>query len=233
MIHIFIGYDTDESVAFYVLSHSLHRQSTMPVSISPINRDNLRGIFTRKRGELESTDFSISRFLVPWLSGYEGWSIFMDCDMVCRDDIARLWAWRDDRYAVMCVHHDHVPVQTTKFLNQPQTRYGKKNWSSVMLFNNAKCRSLTPEYVNTATGLQLHQFTWLGSDEEIGYLPAHWNHLADVQDPAAYPSLVHYTLGGPWFQSYANCDFHLDWHTEKSRMLHSAESLDDKLKIIK
>ena len=231
MIRIFIGYDQVESAAFYVLAHSLHRRSSMPISICPLNRDTLRGIFTRAHGELESTDFSISRFLVPWLSGYAGWSIFMDCDMVCRDDVAKLWAWRDDRYAVQCVQHEHIPMETTKFLNRPQTRYGKKNWSSVMLFNNARCQPLTPGYVNTAPGLHLHQFVWLKPDE-VGHLPNHWNHLVDV-DAHQDASLVHYTQGGPWFREYADCDFHQDWHAEKSLMLSCAESIDDKLKVVK
>lgn len=231
MIRIFIGYDKNESTAFHVLAHSLYRQSSMPLSITPVHRDNLRGIFTRERGGLESTDFSISRFLVPYLCGYEGWAIFMDCDMIVRDDIAKLWAWRDERYAVMCVHHRHVPVEETKFLNQPQTRYDKKNWSSVMLFNNDRCTALTPEYVNRTSGLDLHQFRWLWTLEDIGHLPHHWNHLVDV-DAHQEASLVHYTKGGPWFKGYENCDFHHDWFKEKSLMLHSAETLDEKLKMI-
>ena len=80
------------------------------------------------------------------------------------------WALRDDRYAVMCVKHDHNPTEDVKFLGEKQTRYQKKNWSSVMLFNCAQCKALTPDYVNTASGLELHQFKWLTSDEEIGAL---------------------------------------------------------------
>ena len=33
-----------------------------------------------------------------------------------------------------------------------------------MLFNCAKCKNLTVEYVNKATGLDLHQFKWLNDD---------------------------------------------------------------------
>ena len=95
----------------------------------------------------------------------------MDCDMLMVDDIVNLWALRDDRYAVMVVKHDHQPTEATKFLNQPQTSYEKKNWSSVMMFNGPRCTTLTPEYVNTASGLELHQFKWLNSDTEIGDLP--------------------------------------------------------------
>lgn len=231
MIKIFIGYDKDESSSFYVLSHSLHTKSSMPVSITPINRDNLKGIYNRERGEMESTDFAISRFLTPYLSDYEGWSIFMDCDMILRDDIAKLWAWRDDKYSVMCVHHNHIPLEDTKFLNHVQTKYQKKNWSSVLMFNNVKCRILTPEYINNTSGLDLHQFKWLESEEQIGYLPNQWNHLVDV-DKHKDASLVHYTKGGPWFKEFANCPYHQDWHTEKSKMLFNAETAD-RLKAVK
>ena len=58
--------------------------------------------------------------------------MFADC-MVMLKDIAELWALRDDRYAVMCVQHNHVPKEETKFLDEIQTKYAYKNWSSVML----------------------------------------------------------------------------------------------------
>ena len=232
MIRWMIGYDKDEAITAYVLAHSLQTRSSMPISITFINRDNLKGIFTRERGELESTDFSISRFLVPYLCGFEGHAIFSDCDMVVRDDPAKLWAWRDERFAIQVVKHNHQPTETTKFLNHAQTKYDRKNWSSVMLFNNEKCNCLTPEYVNTASGLDLHRFKFL-ADEEIGDLPKHWNLLVDYDKHDKDACLVHYTKGGPWFKEYANCDYHQDWHILKSQMLYSAETIDDKLKLIK
>ena len=75
---------------------------------------------------LQSTDFSFTRFLVPYLSGYTDWSLFMDCDMLVLDDIARLWALRDDRYAVQVVKHNHVPKEDIKFLGATQTKYEKR-----------------------------------------------------------------------------------------------------------
>ena len=77
--------------------------------------------------------------------------------MLMRDDVVKLWDLRDESYAVMAVKHVHEPKETVKFLGEPQSKYAKKNWSSVMLFNNALCRSLTPAYVNDASGLELHQ----------------------------------------------------------------------------
>lgn len=219
MIRIFIGFDERETAAWHVLCHSILARATVPVSFVPLSLKNLGGLMWRAHNPLQSTAFSFSRFLTPHLSGYEGWSMFMDCDMLLQRDIAELWALRDERYSVMCVKHDHVPVETTKFLGAPQIAYGKKNWSSVMLFNNARCRALTPEFVNTASGLELHQFKWLASDDEIGEIPSAWNHLVGYDAPRADAANVHFTIGGPYFDKYAACEFSREWREERVRML--------------
>jgi len=220
MINVFIGYDAREAVAYSVLAHSIQVRASAPVSIAPLMLSELSGILTRERHPLQSTDFSFSRFLTPYLSDYEGWSLFMDCDMLMREDIAQLYALRDERYAVMVVKHDHVPKEEKKFLDQPQTPYQKKNWSSVMLFNNARCRALTPEYVNTASGLELHQFKWLGDDGLIGDIPARWNHLVGYNPHSNAAALVHFTLGGPYFNEFRNCEYAPEWRAELQQMLH-------------
>ena len=130
MIRIFIGFAPRETVAYHVLSHSIHARASAPVSIAPLMLSQLDGLMTRERNSLQSTDFSFSRFLTPYLCGFEGWAMFMDCDMLVLEDIVKLWALRDDKYAVMCVKHDHVPKEKTKFLGAQQTKYEKKNWSS-------------------------------------------------------------------------------------------------------
>lgn len=219
MVKVFIGYDAREAVAFSVLAHSIHARASEPVSITPLMLSELRGVFTRERHPLQSTDFAFSRFLTPYLSGYGGWSIFTDCDMLVLDDIANLWRLRDERYAVMVVKHDHQPRESVKFLDQPQTAYPKKNWSSVILFNNAKCRALSPEYVNTASGLELHQFKWLSDESLIGELPRRWNHLVGYYEETSDVSLVHYTLGGPYFDEYRDCEHADAWRAELERML--------------
>lgn len=222
MINVFIGYDPREAVAFSVLAHSIHVRASEPVAITPLMLSQLAGVLTRERHPLQSTDFSFSRFLTPFLSGYSGWSVFMDCDMLMLDDIAELFRLRDERYAVMVVKHDHVPRESVKFLGEPQSRYEKKNWSSVMLFNNARCTALTPHYVNTASGLELHQFKWLESEALIGALPARWNHLVGYDPPRADAALVHYTLGGPYFDEYRDCEYAEAWRAERQRMLQVA-----------
>ena len=219
MIKVFIGYDPREAVACSVLAHSIHARASVPVCIAPLMLSELKGLMTRERHPLQSTDFSFSRFLTPYLSDYAGWSIFMDCDMLVLDDIARLYALRDERYAVMVVKHDHVPKEDKKFLDQPQTPYQKKNWSSVMLFNNEKCRALTPAFINTASGLELHQFKWLAGDELIGEIPPRWNHLVGYSPPQPGAALVHYTLGGPYFDEYRDCEYAEEWRAERLAML--------------
>jgi lipopolysaccharide biosynthesis glycosyltransferase len=221
MIRVFIGYDEREAIAYHVLSHSIQRLATQPVAIASLRLSQLQGVLTRPRDPMQSTDFSFSRFLTPHLSGYEGWSIFMDCDMVMLDDIAKLWSLRDERYAVMVVKHEHVPRETVKFLGEPQSKYEKKNWSSVMLFNNARCAALTPDYVNTASGLELHQFKWLASDALIGPLPSRWNHLVAYDPPRPDAALLHYTSGGPWWAEYTDCEYAEAWHSELKRMEHA------------
>ena len=219
MIRVFIGYDSVEAVAFSVLSHSIHANASQPVSIAPVMLDQLGGIYRRERNPLQSTEFSFSRFLAPYLCGFQGWAIFMDCDMLVRDDIARLWALRDERYAVQVVKHTHVPKEDTKFLGAVQTKYEKKNWSSVMLMNCARCTALTPEFVSTASGLQLHQFKWLDGDHLIGELPSAWNHLVGYDAPREDASLVHFTIGGPYFDEYADCEYADEWRRNREAML--------------
>lgn len=214
MIRIFIGYDPKEAGIIYPMMHSIHRHSSMPVTITPVSLKNLEGILIRDRHPMQSNDFAFSRWLVPWMCNYEGYAIFMDSDMIVRDDIAKLWAHRD-HHAVKVVHHNHVPPEDTKYHGNVQTKYARKNWSSVILFNNEKCKALTVEYVNLADGLDLHQFKWL-PDEEIGYLPKQWNHLVGYDKYDKDAKNVHFTTGGPYFTEYKDCDYHQDWYTEKS-----------------
>lgn len=221
MIRVFIGFDGNETVAYHVLAHSIMRHASEPVSITPLMLRQLP--LTRERTPTQSTEFSFSRFLVPWLCGYEGEAIFMDCDMLCRTDIASLRA--DRQSAVSVVKHDYEPRPEDKFLGQRQSIYAKKNWSSLMVFNNSACRKLTPEYVNTASGLELHQFKWLPSDAWIGSLPVEWNHLVGEYAPNPAAKIVHFTRGGPWFDEYRDCEFAAPWRSEVSGMMHSKQRL--------
>lgn len=225
MLGVFIGYDPKESVAFYTLAHSILRRSSTPVTIAPLMQSQLKGLYTRPRGPTESTEFSLTRFLVPHLAGYRGWSVFMDCDMLCRSDIAELAAQieRQPDKAVLVCKHDYVPKTERKFLDQVQTKYPRKNWSSLMLFNNERCRALTPDYVNSASGLELHRFEWI-DDALIGALPLEWNWLVGEYDRRPDAKIVHYTLGGPYFDATRDCDYAQEWFAEFESMRQVANA---------
>ncbi len=79
---VFIGYDSRETASYHVLAHSIQARASKPVAIIPVDLRNLRAVYTRLYGQ-QSTEFTYSRFLVPYLSGFEGISVFMDCDMLC------------------------------------------------------------------------------------------------------------------------------------------------------
>lgn len=222
-IRIFIGYDPKEAIAFHVLSHSIIARATRPVAIQGIVRSQLAKLYTRERGPTESTEFSITRFLTPYLSEYRGLSIFMDCDMLCLTDIAKLYdqvdAERDGRTAIWVCQHDYVPKSNKKFLGQVQTKYPRKNWSSLMVFENHRCTRLTPSYVNTASGLDLHRFHWT-SDEYIAKLDLKWNWLVgEYASEGINPYILHYTLGGPWFDDYRDTEFGEVWREELKAMI--------------
>ena len=222
MLNIFIGYDSREVDAFRTLEHSIRKRSSVPVSISPIKLREVqdRGFYTRGRGPTESTEFSLTRFLVPALSSYQGWSVFMDCDMLCRADIAGLQAEmaRQPDKAVLVCRHDYTPSPARKFLNQIQTIYPRKNWSSVMVMNNARCSALTVEYVNTASGLDLHRFNWLNGDDQIGDLELEWNWLVREYTYNPDARIAHFTRGGPWFPEYRDSDYAAEWFAEFESM---------------
>jgi len=224
MLNVYIGYDPREAVAFYTLAHSILRRSSIPVSVAPLMQSQLKGIYKRPRGPTESTEFSLTRFLVPFLSGFRGWSIFMDCDMLCRADIAELAAHieRQPDKAVLVCKHDYVPKTERKFLNQVQTKYARKNWSSLMVLNNERCRALTPDYVNTASGLELHRFAWT-QESLIGELPLEWNWLVGEYAYRPDARIVHYTLGGPYFDEYRNCDYAAEWFEELRSLQATAQ----------
>jgi hypothetical protein len=219
MINIFIGYDSKEKIAYHVLSESILRNSTKPVSIIPIYLPNIKDDFLRERNSLSSTEFSFSRFIIPHLMNYQGWALFMDCDMLMKADVEELWRLRDDKYAVQVSKHDYVPRTETKFLGHIQTAYPKKNWSSFMLMNCKKCARLTPDYVNKASGLELHQFKWLENEELIGSLPLEWNWLVGEYPYKEEVKNIHYTEGGPYFENYSDCDYSSDWYNVYNNMV--------------
>jgi lipopolysaccharide biosynthesis glycosyltransferase len=141
---------------------------------------------------------------------YIGWAIFMDSDMVMLSDITKLWNLRNEKYALQVCKHDYTPNSKNKFLGNNQTIYAKKNWSSLMLMDCSKCKTLTPEYVNTRSGLELHQFKWLDKNL-IGSIPLEWNWLVGEYPHKKEVHNIHFTEGGPYFKDYKNTEYANEW----------------------
>lgn len=234
IIRVFIGYDPREDAAYKVTKHSIEARSSAPVFITPLREPLLRhsGMYrrpystvTRTTGAVQrydtidgkpfSTDFSFTRFLVPSLQQWEGWAIFVDCDFLFQTDIAALWAMRDPTMALHVVRHDYRPKEGVKMDDQIQAHYSRKNWSSLILWNCAHPanRRLTPDVVNGQTGGWLHGFSWL-RDDEIATLPESWNWLEGHSSPEIKPDAIHYTRGGPWFNTYKDCAYAAEWLAE-------------------
>jgi lipopolysaccharide biosynthesis glycosyltransferase len=188
------------------------------VEIIPLNLRSLPYKETHSDG---SNEFIYSRFLVPYLCNYEGWAIWMDGDMVVKGDIAELWNLRDEEYAVQVVKHDYKTKHAEKYLGNVNQDYPKKNWSSVVLFNNSRCYALTPKIVEQATGSFLHRFSWL-QDSEIGSLPVQWNWLVGEYEHNDDAKLLHYTIGIPAFSEYVKCDHSEDWWQAYKDMTYCA-----------
>lgn len=229
---VFIGFDPREADAFAVARHSINRHLILPIPVRGLVLDELRaqGLYhrptSRRDGRLwddisdapMATEFSNSRFLVPKLAR-SGWALFIDCDVLVRTDLQRLFTLADPDKAVMVVKHDHQPTERTKMDSQVQTRYGRKNWSSVCLWNvqhPANRPIIETDIANTLPGRDLHRFCWL-EDDQIGEIHCRWNWLVGHSDPAVDPAIVHFTDGIPTMPGYEDCAYADEWRAEIGR----------------
>jgi len=214
VIRLFIGYDPREAVVYHVCVNSIVRHASQPVAVTPLALKNLGGYVEHHKDG--SNQFTYSRFLVPQLTGWTGWALYIDGDMLLRTDIAELWNLRDETKALLCVQHDYRTRMNEKYLGAKNQDYPRKNWSSVVLWNcaHAANRQLTPQFVQQATGAQLHRFTWL-ADQQIGELPREWNWLPQEYGPNPQAKLLHWTLGAPCFHEFADAPMAEEWHRER------------------
>ena len=244
-LKVFVGWDSREDIAYQVCKQSILDHASVPVKVIPLKQDDLRkkGIYGRSVDQLASTEFTFTRFLVPYLAQYTGWALFIDCDFVFLDDVKKIFDQADDKYAIMCAQHDYTPKEGTKMDGQVQHVYPRKNWSSMMLINCGSYTNsvLTKDLINneTKTGAYFHRFSWV-PDAEVGELSHEWNWLVGwYKEPKdGKPKALHYTEGGPWFKQYENCEYALEWYKAKSSYLENAylhastkaQSLDEKRK---
>ena len=244
-LKVFVGWDSREDIAYQVCKQSILDHASVPVKVIPLKQDDLRkkGIYGRSIDQLASTEFTFTRFLVPYLAQYTGWALFIDCDFVFLDDVKKIFDQADNKYAIMCAQHDYTPKEGTKMDGQVQHVYPRKNWSSMMLINCGSYTNgvLTKDLINneTKTGAYFHRFSWV-PDAEVGELSHEWNWLVGwYKEPKdGKPKALHYTEGGPWFKQYENCEYALEWYKAKSSYLENAylhastkaQSLDEKRK---
>lgn len=189
-LKIFIGYDPRQPVAYNVLAHSIWTRSSLPVSITRLQLNQLP--LTR----VGLTQFSYSRFLVPYLCGYKGYALFLDADMLVLDDIADLFSCADDSDVMVVKNKERF------------------EWPSLMLFNCKKCWKLTPESVETAKNL-FSMEEWA----QVGELPKEWNHCVGYDEHNPYAKLIHYTQGIPVWPETEECDYAGVWHDERRAMM--------------
>jgi len=221
-LKVFIGYDSRQdkdplgkgiiNPPYEVCKASIRKYNSK-VQIIPIKLDELIevGIYDREKDPLASTEFTYSRFLVPYLSNFEGISLFCDSDFLWQTDITDILEYFDSKYSVMCCQHDYTPSTTTKMDGLIQTVYPKKNWSSLMLFNcsDEDCRNLTPNVINNELPRYLHRMEWT-NDYKIGEIPLQYNWLEGDYDNSVNPKAIHFTNGGPWHKTW-NGDYRASW----------------------
>lgn len=206
---IFIGYDSREISAYHVCVQSILDHASEPIAIIPLKKE-LLPMYNRTDGK-GTTEFSLTRFLVPYLSEYKGWSLFMDCDMVVKFDICTMFKdiqLLDTNTSVFVVKHNYLSKITTKATGKNEN-YPMKNWSSVMMFNNTYCESLTPKLVNSSKPSFLHRFGWANF---VGELPMEYNWLVEEYEHNDHAKILHYTLGSPCFKEWSDCDHAEDWY---------------------
>ncbi len=188
----FIGCDSSRQHVFDYCIKSISKYKIYYYKIgSSVLNEN---IWYRKRKDTDSTEFSVCRFLVPYLSDYEGWSVFMDDDFYWNVNPLELQDFCDDSYSVLVCKHNYDPKQDIKWGDLKQFKYRKKNWSSLMLFNNSHpdCKKLSVESVNEDVALDLHQFKWTNN---VGSIPLEYNFLVGEYDNIETAKALHYTNG--------------------------------------
>jgi lipopolysaccharide biosynthesis glycosyltransferase len=218
-LKVFIGYDSREQDAYDVAAFSIERRSSLDLDISPLRLNDLTsaGLYHRSVDPLASTEFTYTRFLTPFLAGYRQKALFFDCDFLWLGDVAELLSEATGSCAVWCVKHDYRPKDNVKMDGVVQTSYPRKNWSSLMLFDceHISTKRLTVDVVNKETPAFLHRMNW-AEDGEIGELSTTWNWLEGWNEkPAAgTPKAIHFTRGGPWFESWRDVDYADLWLAE-------------------
>ena len=201
---IFIGYEPDHPEMFDVCRKSILRFNSTHEIIA-IKKSEISGY--SRPFQNESTDFAFTRFLVPYLCDYEGEALFCDGDFLWFCDPEEVMDYFSDEHTVHVVKHPEFLIKAKKMKGKRNRSYPRKYWSSLMLFNNPRCKELTVEYVNEAPAGALHELSWADS---IGDLPAQYNAMINYYK-FKNPKAIHFTDGGPWLNINDNSEYTAKW----------------------
>lgn len=207
MLTVYIGFDSSQKIAHDICIRTIRKYNDKVKIVSLIKSElEENGYFYRKYDPKASTEFTYTRFLVPFLNNYKGIAVFCDSDFLYKYDIEELLKFYDETKSVMCVKHKQNSTTNIKFSGMPQSDYPRKNWSSLMIFNcaHASCKNLNLDTVNNETPKYLHRMEWC-KDDEIGEIPYQYNYLLGCYHTNDAKS-VHFTDGGPW---------HIEWYNNK------------------
>jgi hypothetical protein len=210
---IYIGHDSKFPQATRVCRKSIEDHSEKGEhEIKYLDKKSLTrvGVYGREDILGESTEFSFTRFYVPLLSHYNGISLFCDNDFVWKCNPNELLQYLRDKKVSVVKHADNISHIGEKMNGVSNHNYPKKCWSSLMLFNNEKCKDLTKDYLDKAGPGELHQFEWLKEDE-VGRIPLKYNHLVGYYKKHKHIKAIHYTQGGPWFDEYKDGELSEEW----------------------
>lgn len=250
--HIFVGYDEREHEVFQVCKYTLEKNSTVPIKVHKLHHKPLRDnkMLTREwkiesngqytdlvDGRPFSTQFTFSRFLLPELwktindPNKSPLVMFVDCDFVYLQDIGEMFKEIENykirhgaRNALYCTQHNYNPNNQVKMDGINQSRYNKKLWAAMMVFDmeHQKNEKVTCEYVNTTSGRELMQLSWVDDLTEIGHIEEKWHFIPDHSERNTNEiAAIHYTEGGPWFPNYRNCKYAHHWWTGYNQYLAS------------
>jgi hypothetical protein len=217
-VRIFIGSGEQSVVERRVLVHSLRRHTRRPLDIYVFNGTHnaiernedppVPAPLPLRLKYRNLTEFSLYRYLIPEVCGFEGRAIYLDSDMVCLRDIG-------DFFDQPLDGHDFLAKEEAYEVGT------ERMWGlSALLIDCSRCRfDLDTIFREIDAGLYTYpEFSQMGRrfldrhPYQIGRLDPQWN-VFDRWDAAT--KLIHYTdlgrqpwrfrdhpFGGLWFEYF-------------------------------
>lgn len=188
MIKVFVGCaaNGEDIESQIVLEHSMRRHCSYDIDIiwMKLSR-NQESPFGNWRSDLWATPFSGFRWAVPELCGFEGRAIYVDSDIIVKDDIAKLW---------------NVPIDLGKIV---VAKGGSDGWRfCVSLWDCAAAKQYIPSIKDMKLDTTAHQkmVNLLSSSKGMGLVQpfsnGNWNCIdgedyRNINDPDI--KILHYS----------------------------------------